>query len=158
MGSGRWEVWLEGIDVFVRYHNPIWDYIYHTVHIGLAQDILPGLEEFDVILIADVIEHLARDAAIALVRCSLDKGKFLIVSTPKEFYPQQDANDNPYEIHRILWTRSDFPRGIHVKTVPGLACNVFVASRGPVPLQAISVAGLRNVLCLRSPPKFRRFG
>lgn len=153
-----WQVRLEGIDAFAPYHNPIWDYVYRKVHIGEAQEILPRLEEFDVILIADVIEHLERDVAVELVRCSLDKGKFLILSTPKEFYPQQDANHNPYEIHRILWTRSDFPPGIHVKTVPGLACNVFVASRRPIPWQTTYVADLRNVLYLRSRHKLSRFG
>jgi hypothetical protein len=156
--ADSWQVRLEGIDAFAPYHNPIWDFIYQKVHIGEAQKLLPQLEEFDVILIADVIEHLERDVAIELVKYSLEKAKFLIVSTPKEFYLQQDANDNPYEIHRILWTRADFPRGIYVKTLPGLACNVFVASHGPIPWQATYVSDLRNVLYLRSRHKLRRIG
>jgi SAM-dependent methyltransferase len=153
-----WQIHLEGIDAFAPYHNPIWDYIYRKVHIGEAQKILPRLEKFDVILIADVIEHLKRQVAIELVQCSLDKAKYLVLSTPKEFNPQQDLNENPYETHQILWMQADFPRGIHVKTVPGLSCNVFVASRGPIPWQATYVADIRNVLYLRSRHKLRRLG
>ncbi len=153
-----WQIRLEGIDAFAPYHNPIWDYIYRKVHVGEAQEILPTLPEFDVILIADVIEHLEREVAIELVRCGLSKGKFVVLSTPKEFYPQQDVNENPYEIHRILWTRADFPPGTQVKAVPGLSCNVFVASREPIPWQATYVADLRNVLYLRSRHKLRRLG
>jgi len=153
-----WQVRLEGIDAFAPYHNPIWDFIYRKVHIGEAEEILPRLNQFDVILIADVIEHLEHALAVDLVQCSLNKSQFLILSTPKEFYPQQDSNHNPYEIHRILWTQKDFPAGVYVKTLPGLSCNVFVASVHPIPRQATYVADLHNVLYLRSRIKLRRFG
>jgi hypothetical protein len=45
-----------------------------------------------------------------------------------------------------------------VKAVPGLSCNVFVASRGPIPWQATYVADFRNFLYLRSRHKLRRLG
>jgi 2-polyprenyl-3-methyl-5-hydroxy-6-metoxy-1,4-benzoquinol methylase len=158
LSAETWQVRLEAIDAFSAYRNPIWDYIYQKVHIGQAQTIVPRLGDFDVILIADVIEHLEHDQAVELVDRSLAKCRGLIVSTPKEFYPQEDTNDNPYETHRILWTRSDFPHGTHVRTIPGLACNIFVASRRPIPWQATYVADLRNVLYLRSRNKLRKFG
>jgi 2-polyprenyl-3-methyl-5-hydroxy-6-metoxy-1,4-benzoquinol methylase len=158
VNAESWQVRIEAIDAFGPYRNPIWDYIYQRVHIGQAQTILPQLEAFDVILIADVIEHLERDQAVDLVDASLEKCRALIVSTPKHFYPQQDTNDNPYEMHRILWTRSDFPRGTHVTTIRGLACDIFVASRQAIPWQVTYVADLRNVLYLRSRDKLRKLG
>lgn len=158
LGADQWQVRLEGIDAFAPYRNPIWDYVYQKVHIGEAQELLPDLPDFDVILIADVIEHLERRQAVELVERCLEKCRALIVSTPKDFYPQQDTNHNPYETHQILWTGSDFPPGVHVKTIPGLSCNIFVASHRPIPWEVTYVADLRNVLYLRSRSKLRRLG
>jgi 2-polyprenyl-3-methyl-5-hydroxy-6-metoxy-1,4-benzoquinol methylase len=54
----QWNVSLSGIEAFPRYRNPIHDFVYDQVYYGEAQQILPKLGRFDVILIADVIEHL----------------------------------------------------------------------------------------------------
>jgi SAM-dependent methyltransferase len=153
-----WQTRLEGIDAFPHYRNPIWDYVYQRIHTGEAQRILPTLGKFDVVLTADVIEHLERADAMDLVRQSLERSPVLIISTPREFYPQQDTNENPYERHRILWTAADFPPGIHVVSISALSCNVFVASREPLPWQATYLADMHNVLYLRSRHKLRRLG
>src|SRR5215813_213278 len=73
-----WKVQLIGIDAFAPYRNPIWDYVYQEVHVGEAQRILPGLGQFDVVLLADVIEHMDRAAAVDLVRCCLEHSPVLI--------------------------------------------------------------------------------
>ncbi|HEV3257739.1 MAG TPA: class I SAM-dependent methyltransferase [Gemmataceae bacterium] len=158
LDPASWQVRLVGIDAFARYRNPLWDYLYQNIHIGEAQHIVPGLGEFDLILIADVIEHLERPVAVSLVERCLRQSPVVIVSTPREFYPQQDTNQNPYEVHRILWTAAEFPPGAHVVTVPALSCNVFVASREPLPWRATYVADLNNVLYLRSRYRLRRLG
>lgn len=153
-----WQVQMVGIDAFAHYRNPIWDYVYQRIYVGEAQEILPTLGDFDLILIADVIEHLEHAEAVELARVSLEKSPVLIISTPRDFYPQHDLCDNPYEIHRNLWRRQDFPAGCHVQTVPALSCNLFIASRQPLHWNATYLADLRNVLYLRSRYKLRRFG
>lgn len=127
-----WQVELVGIEAFERYRNPIHDYVYNAVHYGEAQAVLPGLGQFDAVLIADVIEHLEKPQAVELVRLCFEHSPVTVVSTPREFYAQQDFAGNPYEIHRCHWTLSDFPPGLHVRTVRAVSCDIFVASRSPL--------------------------
>jgi len=154
----NWKVRLVGVDAFSRYRNPIWDYVYQEIHVGEAQSLLHTLGEFDLVLIADMIEHLERREAVKLVRDCMETSPVVIVSTPRDFYPQRDTNENPHERHRILWTAADFPGGMHVETISALACNIFVASRTPLPWQMTYLADLRNILYLRSRNKLGRFG
>lgn len=153
-----WQVQLIGIDAFAPYRNPIWDYVYQQVHVGEAQRVLPTLGQFDVILIADVIEHLDRAAAAELVHCCLEHSPVVIVSTPREFCEQGDVNQNPYERHRSAWTASDFPPGVQVVTIPALICDVYVASRASLSPETTHLAAYGDVLYLRSRLKLRRLG
>ena len=130
----QWKVHITGIEAYPGYHNPIWDYVYDEVYFGTAQDILPGLGNFDLILIADVIEHLPRELAQKLVEQALQRCKILIVSTPKDFIPQLSHAEglNPLEKHHIRWAATDFPPGTHVLTIAGRMCDVFVSSKRPI--------------------------
>jgi hypothetical protein len=158
LGPQQWQVRLEAIDAYPQYRNPIWDYVYQAIHVGRAQDLLPTLSFYDVILIADVIEHLERAEAKELVQQSLAKSRAVVISTPREFFAQTDTNHNPFEIHRILWTAADFPTGCHLQTITALSCNLFIASQAPLPWKATYLADLRNVLYLRCRYKLRRLG
>lgn len=57
------------------------------------------LGSFDVVIAGDVLEHMKKDDAIALVDKILDHTKTLIVSIPICFCPQDDYGGNPFEIH-----------------------------------------------------------
>lgn len=130
--SDQWQVHIAAIEAFYPYTNPIHQFVYNEVHYGEAQAVMPTLGEFDAILIADVIEHLQKEDALKLVERCLDKGRVLIISTPREFYAQKDILNNTYEVHRTHWGRSDFPENIYVKTIRACSCDVFVASRQPL--------------------------
>src|SRR5215471_9482604 len=58
---------LEGIEAFDAYRNPIHDYVYDAVHYGEALAVVPTLDDFDLALVADVIEHFEKGQARALV-------------------------------------------------------------------------------------------
>src|SRR4028118_1346287 len=83
-----WKTNIVAIDAFAGYHNPIWDLVYNHVKIGDAKAILPTLGNFDLILIADVIEHFEKPDAINLVKSCLKQAKVVIISTPRHFYAQ----------------------------------------------------------------------
>ncbi len=110
---------------------------------------LATLDHFDVVLIADVIEHLEHSDARALTTEALEHADMLIISTPKDFYPQQESSGNVLQIHRCLFDARDFPPGIHLVTLPGLACNIYVASRQPLPRLALYCGDANNVMYLR---------
>jgi hypothetical protein len=133
LGRESWKVKIEGIEAFESYKNPIHDYAYDRVHYGDASDVIKTLGEFDAVLIIDVIEHLEMEKARALVAGGFARSPVVIVCTPRDFYAQHAICENPFEEHRCVFTRSDFPAGIHVKTVRVVACDIFVASREPLP-------------------------
>lgn len=127
-----WKLHLEGIEAYAGYHNPIHDYVYNAFHVGEAQKVLPGLGQFDVILILDVIEHMEKQEAIDFVAESFRHSPVTIISTPRDFYPQQDFCGNPYEMHRCTFDQGSFPPGLHVHRIRVISCDIFVASREPI--------------------------
>jgi SAM-dependent methyltransferase len=153
-----WKTRIIGVDAFAPYKNPIIEYVYDEVYIGPAERLVTTLGTFDVVLIADVIEHLERSAAVALVNSCLEISPVLIISTPREFYPQGDVFGNPYEMHRILWRATDFPPSSYVAKIPLLSCDLFVASRVAVPAAKLYLADPHNVLYIRSRNKLHRLG
>lgn len=153
-----WQLHLEGIEAFERYRNPIHDYAYNHVHYGEAQQVFGGLGAFDVVLIADVIEHLEKEQAKALVRQSLEHAPVVVISTPREFYEQPDLFDNPYEVHRNHFTRADLPDGAEIRVIRVVSCDVFVVSREPLAAEAFQLTEPADFIYLWSRKKLGKAG
>jgi SAM-dependent methyltransferase len=153
-----WQVKLVGIEAYEAYRNPIHDFVYSRVHFGEAQRVVPTLGEFDVVLIADVIEHLEKDEARELVRECLRHSPIVIISTPIEFYPQGEILRNPYEVHRNHWHSDDFPTGVTVRAIRIVSCFIFVASRKPLDDNVFSLTDPIDYVYLRSRHKLGKFG
>lgn len=150
---GEWKLELVGIEGCERYRNPIYDFVYSKVHIGDATKIVPTLGEFDLILIADVIEHIEKEAARALVAECFKRSPVVVISTPVEFCSQHEILGNPYEVHRSSWQREDFPPGIFVRTIRIVSCNIFVASREPLSDAVMALTDPADLVYLRSRHK-----
>jgi SAM-dependent methyltransferase len=154
----QWQVKIVGIDGYEGYCNPLWDAVYTEVHVGEAMKILPTLGDFDVVLIADVIEHFEKPQAEAIVKASLAKCKALVISTPHDFYPQGAEFENEYERHRCLWTAADTPPGYHCHTIPLLACDVFVITKQPLLPAQLYPTNWTDLMYLRSRRNLRKLG
>lgn len=151
-----WHTRLVGVEAFEDYRNPISDYVYNELHFGPAQQVLPALGRFDLVLISDVIEHLEIQDATRLVEHCLNAGSIVLISTPRDFYRQHDICGNPYEVHRCHWKAQHFPNGAYVSVVHLLSCNLFVASLSPLPDGICYLADYRNVLYIQSRYRLRR--
>lgn len=55
--------------------------------------------KFNVALAGDVLEHMTKDEAITLVDHVLDVAEILLISIPIIHWPQDEYDNNPYEIH-----------------------------------------------------------
>jgi SAM-dependent methyltransferase len=86
---------------------------YDALVMGDIRRTLPLLEtgSVDVVLAAGVLEHLAKNEAVALVeelrRIALAA---VYVQTPIGPYPQGAVGGNPHEAHRSTWTLEDWDR------------------------------------------------
>jgi len=100
-----WIPVIKGIEAWPEYRNPMWE-LYHEVIIKDVNlvEFAPGT--FDVIIMADVIEHMDEavgQALIAKIKTWLSPSGILLVSTPGIFIKQGPYKGNKYEVHKSLW-------------------------------------------------------
>jgi len=102
-----WQRRIDGIEVFSDYITPLHDYIYDTVRIGDATEIISTLNlRYDLILLIDVLEHFTKEEGVVFLDACMQKGRNVLISTPKIFFQQRGFN-NPYEQHLSHWKKKD---------------------------------------------------
>ncbi len=79
-----WRVRIDGVEIFEQYENPVWDYAYDDVFIGDIRELVAELSDYGVVLCNDVLEHLPREEARALVSTLLDKCQVLVATSTTE--------------------------------------------------------------------------
>lgn len=104
-----WEHRIEGVEGFMGYKNPVWDYAYDEVHSGDAAELIKTLPEFDMIICIDVLEHFEQNVAHAFMENCMVKSPILVATTPNVHIPQEDWGGNAYETHRSFLTAKNFP-------------------------------------------------
>lgn len=97
---------------------------YHEYYVWDAKDIEQkfGPKSVDAILATDLIEHVDPKTGIELLD-QFDRvaRKKIILFTPNGFIPQDEYDDNKFQIHRSGWTVNDFrSRGYRVLGMNGL--------------------------------------
>jgi hypothetical protein len=81
--------------------------IYDTVYKGDITEIYSTLPAYDIVLMADVIEHIEKQGALRVVEDFLARGAAVIVASPVRFFSQA-AFDSEWEQHRSHWRPRDF--------------------------------------------------
>lgn len=100
--NSRWvgvEAWQPYVDRFSLADR------YATVLIDDVRQ-LPGLPAADVVLLGDVLEHMAVEEAGRVWRMALAAAPdgVVLASVPMGDYPQGEVHGNPYERHLSTWT------------------------------------------------------
>jgi hypothetical protein len=108
----QWKSRIEGIEIFERYRNPIWN-AYDAVHIGDAMTILDSLDLFDLVICCDVIEHFEKDDGRRLLEKMLEHGRIVLITSPRGDSPQEAVYGNAHEEHKSAWSERDFVRYPH---------------------------------------------
>lgn len=108
-GYNQEEVRIDGIEVFQGYLSRLHDYIYNQIFVGDALEILPNMNRhYELVLLIDVLEHFSfADGLDVLTMCKYTADNVLI-STPRDFKPQNPDFGNEFEIHRSHWEIGDF--------------------------------------------------
>ena len=104
----NWRTRIYGIELFAGYRNPIWDYCYDSVWIGDALDLIDKAPSVDVALMADVLEHIAKDRGEILLSKLRQKAQYLLVSTPVAFFAGEGDDGRPGAGHVSFWDQEDF--------------------------------------------------
>jgi len=94
----EWEVIIDGVEINKDYMNPLWSYIYDSVFLRNALEMLPDFDKkYDVVFLGDIIEHLTKEDAQKLLELSVKvSNKYVVITTPTSF------RDNKAEVDKII--------------------------------------------------------
>jgi hypothetical protein len=129
----NWRVVIDGIEAFPAYIGDLQKSVYDNIIISTVEDALPGLSDYDVIFMGDVIEHLPKDVGLRVIDRLLQKANSrLIIATPNGPYEQGAVLDNEYERHNSFWTVSDFAAFPNSEVYATKKSVIAVLSRNPI--------------------------
>lgn len=106
-----WRVRLDGIEGHAPYITPIHTFLYNHIYVGNALDILPSLNQYDLVFAGDILEHFDECSGLAFLNLLLDRScRYVVITTPRHETFQSDLCDNPLERHRSVWDESKLLR------------------------------------------------
>lgn len=128
---GDWKLRLDMAEAHAAYVQPWHHLIYDRVLIGDVRELLPQLDDYDAILLMDVIEHFERAEVVPLLRRLADRCRLLAVSTPVRVKEQGGIFGNEWERHRTQVTRRMLREAgsRHGRCVAGTRVAFFVSDR-----------------------------
>lgn len=98
---------IDAVEAETTFLWPHLSQFYRKVYVGRIEDLYLKLPQYDVVLMADVIEHLRSEDARAIVKHFLDVGSKVIISTPKTHF-EQYLFESQFEEHLSHWRAEDF--------------------------------------------------
>lgn len=106
-----WRAKIDGVEAFPGYISDLQMGIYDHIYQMPIELVIKSrwLEDYELILMAEVLEHLDRKTGETVLRGLWDHCKHLIVTTPTYESGQGEIHSNPYEEHKSLWS----PEEIH---------------------------------------------
>jgi hypothetical protein len=81
--------------------------LYRKIFTGRIERLYTELPQYDLVLMADVIEHLNKEDGFKVVSHFVRCGAAVIVSTPRNFF-HQELFESSDEHHLSHWTPADF--------------------------------------------------
>jgi len=102
---------LDAIEAWEPYITEFQRLVYDRIIIGNICDLCDTIGTYDMILMAEVLEHLDKEDGYRVLRALRKKAnKCLVVTTPKRVRENDAETEgvNPFETHRSQWQRSDF--------------------------------------------------
>ncbi len=120
---------IDCVEAFEKYITPIHKFVYNKIIIGDIKEKIKTLEEYDLILLIDVIEHFEKKEGIKLLKQLLDKGKYILISTPKLVEEQKDSFGNKYETHKSEWSKKDFKKIAYTFFIKDTQSHILLLSK-----------------------------
>ena len=115
----EWIINIDGIEGFEKLVTKFHYQIYDNVYIGNACDLIDTLDNYDLIMCIDMLEHVEKDKGKLLLETFKNKSKTAIISIPiKPSRQGRGKYDNPFAPHRAIWSEeelSEFGNVIRIK-------------------------------------------
>lgn len=102
------------------------------------------LKPVDLAICGDVLEHMPKDAALAVVNRLLDTARFLMISIPVVHYPQGEVEGNPFEKHvKDDWSHEEVLQAlppVQIAMVEGII-GIYALSKNPSDMHLLTRIG-----------------
>ena len=119
---------IYGIEIWPRYITDQLDY-YKTIYLCNFLDFeYEKLSiDFDLVILADIIEHVPKDKAIYIINKLRSLYPRIVLTCPIIPYPQGPYEDNVYETHLHDWTISEVVEDLGLQLVEDCGtCGLFM--------------------------------
>jgi len=115
--TDKWNCRIDAVEIFEGYLKPYHSYFYDNVYVEDALKFIgENNDKYDLIICGDVIEHFEKNIAEKFIGDCLKKCRYLMIIIPVgKNWEQGEINNNKYEIHRSIWSNSDFRKYPDVK-------------------------------------------
>lgn len=100
---------IDAVEVDDDLMLPHLNQFYNEAFFGDVFSIYKNLDNYDLILMVDVIEHLEKEKAIELLKYFISKNSKILIATPIHFF-QQELYKSDYEHHVSHWAPGDFKK------------------------------------------------
>lgn len=144
----KWMAKIDGVEVFEEYIGDIQKSVYDRIYVGAIEEVIDTIQSYDIVFLGDVIEHLDKKLAIAVLdRLLLASNKFVLVVTPNGSYEQHAVYGNEKEEHVSEWNVEDFFLYPHHKVFANKKIIVAVISKTEIhlPFKSYKLGNLKRV-------------
>jgi len=127
----EWITRIDGVELFEPYIQAHQRALYNHIRIEDVRSAAANMDEYDLIIAGDVIEHLDKDDAEIVLDQLYAKARLaLLVNIPigAQGWDHPEMHGNPGELHRSAWVPEDFhpyPHAYEAFTLPNGAYGVF---------------------------------
>lgn len=105
---GSWKMRIDGVEGFAEYVTEVHHALYDQIYLGNITKLVEKLPEYDVIFMAEVIEHIDKEEGRKLLdKLFIRTNKAIVLSTPEELGAQESVHGNQLEEHRSVWNDND---------------------------------------------------
>lgn len=110
--ESEWLTKIYGIEIFEKNISKYHYYFYNQIfNMDAHKFIKDTSENYDLIILGDVLEHFEKNIAIEVLNESIRKSKFVLLNIPLgKYWKQDELYDNKYEKHLSFWEKKDFKK------------------------------------------------
>jgi cyclopropane fatty-acyl-phospholipid synthase-like methyltransferase len=100
---------VDAIEAWEPYIGDFQRLIYDKIMIGDIRDLCESIPKYDMILMAEVLEHLNKEDGIRVIKALSEKAsKCFTITTPVKVELQGEEHGNVFEVHRSQWSVREF--------------------------------------------------
>jgi len=103
-----WKVRIDGVEIFPDFITDVHRYLYDSIFIEDINVFINKMDNYDLVIFGDVLEHMQKDAALNLVKETRKKCKWILIQSPVGEMKQDVVLGNVYEKHLSAFYPEDF--------------------------------------------------